>query len=267
MNLFLELNNLILKHRFYPKKGSGIHFIIKEKLINEILLMLNLKKSDKVFEVFAGEFFTARKILIKANLKVYEKRKELIPLIKNELTKAELIPLFDFSKKINSNKCFSFVPQKDSSETFFKLLFFDFDLIVLLLHKDFSEKVLAEPGFVEYNFLSVLTDCFFEIKEVTEVKPNFFFPPTSGDFFLIKLTKRNKTKIKNKKDFFEFVKILFRFRNRTFVSALSKAVPLMKLNKKIKEKIKKNAVKTDFSEKIYLMETKDFIELFSFLTK
>lgn len=265
MDLFLELNNLILKHRFYPKKGSGIHFIIKEKLINEILALLDLKKSDKVFEVFAGEFFAARQISAKAKLKVFEKRKELIPLIKNELPKAELI--LNFPEKINANKCFSFIPQKDSSENFFDLIFFDFDLMVLLFHKDFAEKILAEPGFVDYNVISVLTDCFFEIKEVIEVKSNCFFPAVSGDFFLIKLTKKNKTKIKNKKDFFEFVKILFRFKNRTFISVLSKAIPLMKLNKKTKEKIKKNAFKTDFSEKIYLMETRDFVELFSLLTE
>jgi len=263
MELFNELNNLILKYRFYPKKGSGIHFIIKKNLIQEMLSLSELKKSDKVLEIFAGEFFLARALSEKTSLTLIEERKNLFPVIKGELPKTKLISSLD--SKFNSKKCVSFLPS-DNSETFFNLLFFDFELMVLLLQKDFVEKILAEPGFTEYSFFTVLTDVFFEVKEVVEVKPNNFFPPASCDYSIVKL-KKKKNKIKNKKDFFEFVKALFRFKNRVFVSALIKALPLMKLNSKIKDKIKKKISEIEFNEKIYLMESEDFIELFKLLIK
>ncbi|MBU2477099.1 hypothetical protein KKG83_06530 [Candidatus Micrarchaeota archaeon] len=264
MNLFIELNNLVSKYRFYPKKGSGTHFIIKEKLIEEILLFLEFKKNDSIAELFAGEFFVARK-LSHARLEVFEERKQLIPLLENEL-KIKSDSFLSFKGKIKSNKCFSFFPPGTSNEVIPKILVLDFDLIVFLLQKDAAEKILAEPGFSEYSFLSVFSDAFFEAKEVTEVKPDFFFPSVSGNYFLVKFIKKNKTRIKNKEEFLEFIKALFRFKNRVFISALSKAIPLMKLNRKTKQKIKKKIHSVKFNEKVYLMETTDFIELFNELT-
>jgi len=268
MNLFIELNNLVLKYRFYPKKGSGIHFVKKESLLEEILRLSNLKKSDKVLEVNAGEFFIAREISKKASLTAFEQRTELIPLLKKELPKINLInaSFVSYSKKLNVNKCVSFFSSGNLSDNFSKLFYFDFDLMVLLLPKEFAEKILAEPGFVDYGFAGVLTDSFFEVIEVVEVQSDYFFPPTSGEFCLIKL-KKNKVKLKNKKEFFEFVKILFRFKNRVFVSALTKALPLMKLDEKTKSKIKKKLNEIEFNQKVYLMESSEFIELFSELIK
>jgi len=269
MDLFIELNNLISKYRFYPKKGSGLHFAVRNSLVKEVIALADLNKSDKVLEVNAGEFFFARKLSEKAFLTAFEERKELIKLLEKELKGIKLISssFVSFSGKINSNKCVSFISSGNSGEIFLKLLEFDFDLMVLLLHKDFSERILAEPGFSDYGFLSVLSDLLFETTEVIQVKPNYFFPPTSGDFFLIKFIKRKKIRIKNKKDFFEFVKALFRFKNRVFPSALSKALPLMNLDKKTKNKIKEKMSETEFNEKVYLMEPEDFLQLFNKLTK
>jgi 16S rRNA (adenine1518-N6/adenine1519-N6)-dimethyltransferase len=265
MNLFIELNNLVSKYRFYPKKGSGTHFIIKEKLIEEILALLEFKEKDSVAEFFAGEFFVARKLSNK-KLEAFEERKGLIPLLEKEL-KIKPVSFLSFKGKIKSNKCFSFLPPGTSNEVIPKIMLSDFELIVLLLQKDAAEKILAEPGFSDYSFLSVFSDAFFEAKEVIEIKPDFFFPSVSGNYFLVKFIKKKKTRIKNKEEFLEFVKALFRFKNRVFISALGKAIPLMKLNKKTKEKIKKKIHSVKFNEKVYLTETTDFISLFNFLTE
>ena len=290
MNLFIELNNLSSKYRFYPKKGSGIHFITDKELIKKIIFFLELKKSDKVLEVNGSEFFVAREIEKKSSLTVLEEKKGLTEMLKKELSKTKLVSSFS---EINSNKSFSFVSAADSGESFLELLFFDFELMVLLLQKEFSQKILAEPGFSDYSALTVMTDTFFEVNKIVQVNSDSFFPRTSSDFVLIKF-KKKKNKIKNKKDFFEFVKALFRFKNRVFFVALPKALQLMKLDKTTKNKILKNAEKTEFNEnnffrkkfnqtaflekrqaakkqkfnqKIYLLETIDFVELFNLLSK
>ncbi len=263
MNLFDELNNLSSKYRFYPKKGSKTHFIIDSELIQRIISFAELKKSDKVLEVNAGEFFIARKISKKSSLIAFENRKELIFLLEKELS-LKVNSLFLSAKKINSNKCISFLSSDNSTEIFVKLLFFDLNLMVLILQKDFSARIFSEPGFADFNALTVLTKTFFEIELKEKINPDSFFPRTSSDFFAVKF-KKKKTKIKNKKDFFEFVKALFRFKNRSFNSALIKAVPLMNLDNKTKNKIIFKAKETDFKEKIYLMNPKNFVELFNFL--
>ncbi len=265
MTLFVELNDLISKYRFFPKKGSGIHFIIKKDLIEEMLSLGELKKSDKVLEVFAGEFFLARKLSKKSSLTLLENREQLLPILKKQLPKTRLIS--SFSSVSKNKKCVSFLPSENSSETFSKLIFLNFDLMVLLLQRDFALKILAEPGFSEYGSLSVLINTFFEVKEVKEVKSDSFFPPTSSDFLILKLEKKKKTEVKSKKDFSEFLKVLFRFKNKTCLNALEKALPLMELEKKKKEKIKRKIKKIEFEEKVYLTETEEFIELFNFLTQ
>ncbi|MFH1663398.1 MAG: rRNA adenine N-6-methyltransferase family protein [archaeon] len=270
MDFFVELNNLFSKHRFYPKKGSGMHFVVKKQVLSEVLVLSELNKSDKVLEVNAGEFFIARKLSeTTAFLTAFEERKELVLMLEKELPKINLMPFSfaSFSKKIDANKCVSFLPSGSSGEIFLKLLLTDFDLMVLLLQKDFAEKILALPGFSEYGFLSVLADCFFEVKEVIQVKPDSFFPPVSNDFFLIKFSGKKLAGIKNKKDFSEFLKALFRFKNRVFVSALTKAIPLMNLDQKTKNKMEERLKEIEFNEKVYLMESQDFIELFVLLTK
>lgn len=269
MNLFIELNNLALKYRFYPKKGSGIHFITKKELIKKIISLLELNKSDKVFEANAGEFFIAREISKNSSLTAFEKRKELIPLLKKELPEIKFFSsdFLSFSGKLNQKKCFSFLSLDNPNEFFLKLLSFDFKLMILLLQKEFSQKILAEPGFKEYSALTVFADTFFELKEAIEVKPDSFYPRTSSDFFLIKFKRKKKIKIKNKKEFFEFVKALFRFKNRVFFVAIKKALPLMKLNKKTRNKMKSKIKEIEFNKKLYLMETEDFVELFNLLAK
>ncbi len=264
MNLFAELNNLSFKYRFYPKKGSGLHFILDEKLLDQIIFFSELKKSDKVIELLAGEFFLARKISFKAKLIPLEERKDLIKLLESEFQKTKIHSL-DFLSKTNANKCVSFLPL-NASNSVTKLFFLDLELIVLLLQRDLTEKMLAEPGFSEYSFLSVLTQAFFELKESFTVKPTSFFPPVSSDFVLIKL-KKKKTKIKDKKLFAEFVKALFRFKNKSFLSALNQAIPLMDLSEKTKQKLLKKSSEIEFNEKVYLMETEDFTELFLILFK
>jgi 16S rRNA (adenine1518-N6/adenine1519-N6)-dimethyltransferase len=266
MDLFLELSNLVSRYRFYPKKGSGIYFIKRKELIEKIVDLLEPRKSDKFVEVNAGEFFVARE-LAKFHLTAFEERKDLIPLIQGELKiKLFSVPFLSFNRKLNANKCVSFLFSGNSNEILFKLFCFDFSLVVLLLRKDFAERILSEPGFSDYGALTVLADSFFEVKEVIEVKPDCFFPLTSSDFFLIKL-KKKMASIKNRKHFLEFTRVLFRFKNKTFLSALNKALPLMELNKTLKNKIKKRMKEIEFNEKIYLMKPCDFIELFNFLIK
>ncbi len=268
--LVSELNSLMIKYRFKPRKQLSQNFLINEKLIQKIINLSDLNSKDKVLEIGCGSGFLTRELLKKSMVIGVEKDKELVELLEKEISsnKFNLIP-GDFLKvKLPSfNKVVSLPPYHISSKILLKLMMIDFDFALLVFQKDFAEKLLSEPGFSEFTAITFLVNYFFEPKILIEsISHQFFYPSPKTESSLIKLTKIKRFgEAKNNEKFIKFVKELFRFKNKNLSNALNQAIPFLKKTGLKKEKI--NSIPEQLlTEKVNLIEIKELVELFNSLT-
>lgn len=254
MDLFAELNQLMVKYRFKPNKKLAQNFVIDKNLIDLMLFHSELKASDTVLEIGAGAGFLTRELEKKCKVIGVEIDDNLSELLERELSKKNLILIHeDFLKARlpKFNKIVALPPYTISSRTIYKLLEKKFDLALLVFQKEFCDKLTAEPGFMEYGAISVLTQYYSEPKIlIRNISPTSFYPKPNRFSSLIKLIYKKRFGIaKNEPLFALFIKSIFRFRNKNLSNALLKAFSFIKGGLKINEK--------EFKEKVNKLELKE----------
>jgi len=268
-DLFIELNDLMVKYHFRPQKKLSQNFLLDEKIIELMVDSAALLPSDTALEIGCGTGFITKKLLEKCRVIGIEFDAPLIELLKNEINSDSFTLLEgDFlSLEIPSfNKIVCSPPYAISPEIMLKLLSLKFDLAVLLFQKEFADKLLAQPGFREYNALTVASNYFCDCKMIKKVMAGSFFPkPSSGSCILKLEWRQKKEQAKNDALFVEFLKEVFRLKNKNFSNALQNSLPFLK--KKIQFNEKEVAGKIPSLEfahkKVYLLECNEFVKAFN----
>lgn len=269
MDLFSELNGLMVNYHFRPEKKLAQHFLVDDAVIQKMIGLAELKKKDTVLEIGAGTGFLTRELQKHCKIKAIEFDENLFLLLQEKLDKKNL-ELFqgDFlSVDVGAyNKIVSLPPYTISTELVYKILEHGFDLAVLVMQREFLEKLVAMSGFFEYNALSVFTQyrCVPELQGI--VSPKSFFPTPNAFSSIIKLTGKYRFgKVKDEKKFRFFLHQLFRFKNKNLNNALHLSYPFVKKELKLNDKkFESTLKKIDFLEqKVYLLEVEYFVELFN----
>lgn len=268
MTLFSDLQQLMIDHRFRPKKKLAQHFIISEELIERMLKEADLKPNDTVLEIGPGVGFLTQFLLEKSEVIGVELDEEMNEVLEKRFSKNKNFKLlkgnFLETKTPKFNKIVSFPPYHISRDIMVKLFGEKFDVALLVFQREFCEKLLAEPGFKEYSYLSVLSDYLYE-KEILiyNISPKSFYPKSEAYSSLLKLTrKKNVKSIKDFQKFALFVKNLFRYKNKD-------------LSNSLKHCLKETDFKVDYDKslqiiqeaeldgiKTYLLSTQDFLLIF-----
>ncbi|HDY72652.1 MAG TPA: ribosomal RNA small subunit methyltransferase A [bacterium] len=267
MTLFSELQQLMVSYRFRPKKKLAQHFIISEDLIQRMLKEADLKAKDTVLEIGPGVGFLTQFLLEKSRVIGVELDEEMFDILEKRFSKNKNFKLlkgnFLSTKLPKFNKIVSFPPYHISGDILVKLFQEKFDLALLVFQREFCEKLLAEPGFKEYSYLSVLSDYLYE-KEIVirNIPPKSFYPKPEAYSSLLKLTRKNVKGIKDFEKFAFFVKNLFRYKNKD-------------LSNSLKNCLKETHFKVDYDKalkiiqeaeldgvKTYLLTTEDFLLIF-----
>lgn len=271
--LFQELNQLMVKYRFRPSKKMAQLFMVDSETIKKILELADLKHNDVVLEIGAGTGFLTREMQKHCKVIAVELDYTLSKLLEKELPKENLELLHgDFLelKLPRFNKVVSLPPYTIASAILYKLFEHGFESAVLVFQAEFAERLVAEPGFFEYNALTVLTQYFCDVKIAKKVSAKCFFPsPKSESAIVVLKWKKRKAKAKNIKAFQKFVKSLFRFQNKNLCNALEKSFQFLEKDLKIskkdfEEKIKKLEYK---DTKVKLLECEEFLKIFNFFYK
>ena len=269
MSLFNELNNLMVEFYFKPNRKFGQNFLIDEKLIQKMAELGEISEKDTVLEIGAGTGFLTRELLKKAKKVIaVEFDQALIPVLerlKNE--KLEIVNKSFLSLELPAfNKIVSSPPYMHSSEIMEKILFSDFEIAVLLFQKEFIEKMLAFPGFKEYNDLTVLVNYFCEAKSFKTISPHSFFPKPNSFSSIIILKKRlPHGKVKHEKKFYFFLKTIFRYKNKGLENSLKNSFPFLSkefsLNKQ--EFFQKTHSLNQKKSKVCQLDCREFVEVFN----
>ena len=179
MSLENELLGLMDEYRFTPKKSLSQNFLVDEAVIGLLVSEAKLKRGDIALEVGAGTGFITRELQKKCKVIAYECDSALCEVLSARLSEKNLeLHCSDFfsSALPEFTKIVSVPPYSHSSDLLFRLFGQKFVSGTLLLQREFLQRMLAEPGFAEYNALSCLATYFFEPKVVCDVKPQSFYP-------------------------------------------------------------------------------------------
>ena len=266
MDLFSDLNELMVRHRFRPNKKMGQNFIIEEQVLTKMVEAADLSPKDTVLEIGAGTGFLTRELQKKCKVIAVELDDTLFSLLEQELPKKNLELVHgnfldeEFEK---FNKVVALPPYTISSAIIFRLFELKPELCIIVFQKEFAEKLVAQPGFMEYNALSVIAQYGFDIETLGRVPASSFFPKPNSDSSIVKFSLSNKNgEAKNEEAFVVFVKSIFRFQNKNLLNAVKNSVQFIEKHVKDKEALIKKVEKHKLArEKVNLLSCKQFVEL------
>ena len=226
INLLRRAKHLLRLYGFFPKKRLGQNFTVDSDILQRLISFASLTKDDVVLEVGAGFGFLTQ-LLSRECKKVIAVevdprlvnflRKQLhslrnVDLIEGDILKVSIPPF---------NKVVSAPPYSISSPLLFRLLENKFDWAVLILQKEFAERLAASVGSKDYGRLTVTIYYRADVELLDYVPRDMFYPPPDVDSMMVRLKPRAPPfQVDDEETFFEVVRTLFTQRNKKVRNAL-----------------------------------------------
>lgn len=211
-----------------PQKALGQHFLVESSIFERLSEYAQLSCDDIVLEVGAGLGFLTRFLAGRCR-KVYavEVDSKLVSLLgitlkdlKNvEIIKGDILklPLPEFKKVISAP------PYHISSDLIQWLFGKDFVYAVLIMQREFVNRLSARVGSDAYGWLTVLVYYHLGVEIFDDVPRWMFYPPPKVDSVIVRFTRKVPPPliIKNEVFFKKLLRFLFTQRNRKVKNALS----------------------------------------------
>jgi 16S rRNA (adenine1518-N6/adenine1519-N6)-dimethyltransferase len=237
-NLLQRAKHLLRLYGFSPKKRLGQNFTVNSEILQRLVSHASLTKDDVVLEVGAGFGFLTpllsgackKVIAVEVDPKLVNfLRKQLhslqnVELIEGDILNVSLPPF---------NKVVSAPPYSISSPLLFRLLENKFDSAVLILQKEFAERLAASVGSKDYGRLTVTIYYRADVELLDLVPRTMFYPPPDVDSMMVRLKPRAAPfHVDNEETFFELVRTLFTQRNKKVRNGL---IPFLRKRELSKE--------------------------------
>jgi 16S rRNA (adenine1518-N6/adenine1519-N6)-dimethyltransferase len=220
INLLRRAKHLLRLYGFFPKKRLGQHFAVNSDMLQRLVSHASLTEDDVVLEVGAGFGFLTqllsseckKVVAVEVDPKVVGILREQlrglpnVDLIEGDILKVSLPPF---------NKVVSAPPYSISSPLLFRLLERKFEWAVLILQKEFAERLAASVGSKDYGRLTVTIYYRAEVELLDYVPRTMFYPAPDVDSMMVRLKPRPPPfHVDDEETFFELVRTLFTQRNK-----------------------------------------------------
>ena len=209
-----------------PKKSLGQNFLLDKNIINKIINASKISSNDEVFEIGPGTGSLTKYIISQNPKKIYviEKDENLVSFLEKQyfgkinIIKKDILKIpFEFF----SGKKFLVLgnlPYNISTKILYNLCInseLNVSRMVLMFQKEVAERILADVNSKEYSRITILSKWKFDIKRVTDVKPNSFFPKPKVHSTVLEFIPRRKIhKIKDPKNLEKITKVFFNQRRK-----------------------------------------------------
>ncbi|CAM3701875.1 16S rRNA (adenine(1518)-N(6)/adenine(1519)-N(6))-dimethyltransferase RsmA [Erysipelothrix urinaevulpis] len=219
--------DLLEKYERKAKKRFGQNFIIDPSVVERIaehsgqgglcleigpgLGSLTQQLAKRYDEVIAYEIDEHMVEILSESLEGYDN----VQVLLEDFLQADLSYLEDKPLSVCAN-----LPYYITTPILFKLMELKAKRITVMVQKEISDRLTAQPKTKDYSSLSIMMQYYFSIKTVMKVSRESFHPRPNVDSIIIQLTPLESTMPFNEKEFFEFVRKCFQFRRKTLVNNL-----------------------------------------------
>jgi 16S rRNA (adenine1518-N6/adenine1519-N6)-dimethyltransferase len=223
-----QIQQLLKAHGVSPNKLLGQNFMFETRLYTKLAAYADLGAGDVVLDAGAGFGLLTRFLsehckgvvavekdpLLAAFLKDEFKNAAKVTVVEGDVLKAQLPPF---------NKAIAAPPYYLSSQLVVWLFERKVDCAVLIVQREFAQRLTATVGSEEYGWLTVVAQQQAEAKILDTVPKDVFYPPPEVDSVIlsIKPWKNNTFQVKDQAKFVQLTKWLFTQRNKKLTKALA----------------------------------------------
>ena len=207
-----------------PTKRLGQNFLLDDSVVSRSVGFASLSSKDTVLEIGPG-LGNLTEELLKTGAKVVGVEQDLafckflerrfgdrLRVVQADAVKA-FLP--DFNKVVSN------LPYQISSPMIFKLLDIGFDVAVLMLQREFAERMIAKPGTEDYGRLTIGVFYRAECDIMLNVPRHAFWPQPKVDSCVVRLVpKPPPFKVKDRQVFFDVTRAIFSHRRKKILNSL-----------------------------------------------
>ena len=193
----------------------GQHFLISEPIAKSIVDCANITKKDTVLEIGTGRGIllpflcqAAKKVIsVETDKELYLSALEKFENFSNlSLKHGDGFKLdLDFTIFVSN------LPYSKSRTAIEWLAQKKFSHAIIMVQKEFAEKLLSKPGNKNHRAITVLANYCTEIERIMYVKKSNFSPPPKVDSVILRLTKTQQIS----KNILNTINKLFSYRRKT----------------------------------------------------
>jgi len=196
------------------RKRLGQHFLNSVEIAKSIVQAAKITKNDIVFELGTGLGILTpllcqhakKAISIDTDRDLYEKAKSQFSKISNLFLECG----DGFKNRENFSIFVSNLPYSQSKEAIEWLAQTNFSHGVIMVQKEFAEKLLAKSS-KERRAVSVIANHTLEMQKILDVKKSNFTPSPNVDSVVLKITKKNSIN----QDLIHVLNKIFSYRRKT----------------------------------------------------
>ncbi|HQN75490.1 MAG TPA: 16S rRNA (adenine(1518)-N(6)/adenine(1519)-N(6))-dimethyltransferase RsmA [Methanomassiliicoccales archaeon] len=218
-----ELRSLLERYGVRPSKSKGQNYLIDRRVAEREVEYLGITEDDRVLEVGPGFGILTSALLERTSkLTAIEIEEGAVRYLRDSFPRMEVLqgdfleidpPRFDLF--------ISNVPYSISSPLLFRLLDMDFERAVIMVQREFAERMAAPAGDSEYSRLSVNVFYRAECRLLENVPRSRFWPEPEVDSTVVLLTPRPAPfPLRDEKHFLKLVDVLFQQRRKKIGTVL-----------------------------------------------
>ena len=223
-----ETKQLIRTHRITPNRLLGQNFMVEPSLYGKLCAYASLSVSDVVLDAGAGFGFLSRFLADKCRAVIaVEKDPQVAKVLREQVKGIGNVTVIegDVLKAMlpEFSKVIAIPPYYLSSHLVASLLERNISRAVLVVQKEFANRLNAVVGSEDYGWLTVLTYQHAKAELLDVVPKVMFFPQPKVDSVIVRLRPWSKSlfKVKDEVFFKQITKWLFTQRNKKLGNALA----------------------------------------------
>lgn len=241
MNTLKKTKMILNKYDIKANKRFGQNFLIDDNILENIVEVSNISKSDLVIEIGPGlgnltEYIIDKAgymLLVEIDNKMIQilndrfKEKDNYSLLNDDVLKINLDKkVEEIEKKLNIKfnkiKVVANLPYYITTPILFKLLQDEsrIDSITVMVQKEVAERMVARSKTKDYGILTLMVEYLSDANIEFIVPKDSFIPAPNVTSAIISLRKNKKFKVSDEKLFFDLIHKSFAKRRKTMINSL-----------------------------------------------
>lgn len=241
MNTLKKTKMILNKYDIKANKRFGQNFLIDDNILENIVEVSNISKSDLVIEIGPGlgnltEYIIDKAgymLLVEIDNKMIQilndrfKEKDNYSLLNDDVLKINLDKkVEEIEKKLNIKfnkiKVVANLPYYITTPILFKLLQDEsrIDSITVMVQKEVAERMVARSKTKDYGIFTLMVEYLSDANIEFIVPKDSFIPAPNVTSAIISLRKNKKFRVNDEKIFFDLIHKSFAKRRKTMINSL-----------------------------------------------